>query len=312
MQTFAAEKRGGATPTHRFVLAALGSARVPAQPVADLQKADYGAFGLTVRSRSTNFDRKSFESAMPVAVPQIISVGAPPEQHADRVTAEMLEFIVRLRAAVWAKGETTIAPGKMGNPISQARHVARLSNMNGALWPFVHLTPGKRGRYTLDIVEITGWDCLAHRQIDPFDDITDLPPRLWLYAQHLQIVGRPNADPDCSTAGIVLLTHHALSRLCQRCNARRPRDLIVATHALTNAVCEAEVANTLPRPVTNPAGHRLRVKLGGGLGDCVAVLQRHERLDVTTPVCVSILPPDADVAANEIPLVAAAAASACH
>jgi hypothetical protein len=99
----------------------------------------------------------------------------------------------------------------------------------------------------------------------------------------------------------VLLTHHALSRLCQRCNARRPRDLIVATHALTNAVCEAEVANTLPRPVTNPAGHRLRVKLGGGLGDCVAVFQRHDRLlDDTTPVCATILPPDADVTASEI------------
>jgi hypothetical protein len=44
------------------------------------------------------------------------------------------------------------------------------------------------------------------------------------------------------------------------------------------------------------------VELGGGLGDCVAVFQRHERLlDETTPVCVSILPPDADLAASEIP-----------
>jgi len=70
---------------------------------------------------------------------------------------------------------------------------------------------------------------------------------------------------------------------------------------LVSAVCEAETANILPRPVINPAGHRLRVELGGGLGDCVAVFQRHERLlDETTPVCVSILPPDADLAASEI------------
>ena len=237
----------------------------------------------------------------PVVIPQIISVGAPPEQHADRVTSEMLEFIVRLRAAVWAKGEATIAPSAMGNPAAQERHVARLRKLNGALWPFVHLTPGKRGRFTLELIEITGWDGNAHRRIDAFDDIAELPSRLWLYVEHIRIVGRPNAEPEGSGGGIVWLSHHALSRLCQRCNARRPRDLIVATHALVSAVCEAEVAKILPRPVTNPAGHRLRVKLGGALGDCVAVFQRHESLDEPTPVCVSILPPDADLAASEIP-----------
>ena len=87
---------------------------------------------------------------LPVTVPQIISVGLPPEQHADRVTSEMIEFIVRLRAAVWAKGEATLPPSAMGNPTSQARHVANLRKLNGALWPFLHLTPGKRGRFTLE------------------------------------------------------------------------------------------------------------------------------------------------------------------
>jgi hypothetical protein len=226
-------------------------------------------------------------------IPRIISTGAPPEEHADRVTAEMVKFIVRLRDAVWAKGMATIAPSAMGNPTSQARHVARLCKLNGALWPFVHLTPGKRGRYTLDLFEITGWDSIAHRRIDAFDEVAELPSRLWLYAHHMRIIGRPNADPECTTGSIVWLTHHALSRLCQRCNARNPRDLIAATHALIGAVCEAENANTLPHPVTNPAGHRLRVKLGGGLGDCVAVFQRHDSLDEIAPVCVSILPPSA-------------------
>jgi hypothetical protein len=83
----------------------------------------------------------------PGVVPQIISVGPPPEQHADRVTAEMIEFIVRLRAAVWAKGEATLSPSAMGNPTSQARRVARLRKLNGALWPFVHLTRRRRSRH---------------------------------------------------------------------------------------------------------------------------------------------------------------------
>ena len=79
---------------------------------------------------------------MTITIPQIISVGPPPEQHADRVVSEMLEFIVRLRGAVWAKGEATLPPSAMGNPTSQARHVARLRKLNGALWPFLHLTLG--------------------------------------------------------------------------------------------------------------------------------------------------------------------------
>jgi hypothetical protein len=60
-------------------------------------------------------------------IPRIISTGAPPEEHADRVTAEMVKFIVRLRDAVWAKGMETIAPSAMGNPTSQAprREVAQ-------------------------------------------------------------------------------------------------------------------------------------------------------------------------------------------
>jgi hypothetical protein len=81
------------------------------------------------------------------------------------------------------------------------------------------------------LIEITGWDGNAHRRIDAFDDIAELPSRLWLYVEHIRIVGRPNAEPEGSGGGIVWLSHHALSRLCQRCNARRPRDLIVATHA---------------------------------------------------------------------------------
>jgi hypothetical protein len=240
------------------------------------------------------------QAVRPITIPRIISAGAPPEQHADRVTSEMIAFIIRLRAAVWAKGEATIAPGKMGNPVSQARHVAKLRKLHGALWPFTHFEPGRRGRFTLDIVEITGWDCVAHRQIEVFDDIAALPTRLWLYARHMRVVGRPNADWESFAGGIVWLSHHALSRLCQRCNARHPRDLIVATHALINAVCKAETAKILPRPVTNPAGHRLRVELGGELGACIAVLQKHDRTEETAPVVVSILPPNADLVASVV------------
>jgi hypothetical protein len=104
--------------------------------------------------------------ALPTVIPQIISTGPPPEQHADRVTSEMIEFIVRLRAAVWAKGEATIAPSAMGNHTSQARHAAKLRKLNGALWPFFDLTPGKRGRYKIDLLEITGWDNKDHCRID--------------------------------------------------------------------------------------------------------------------------------------------------
>jgi hypothetical protein len=207
----------------------------------------------------------------------------------------MIAFIIKVRAALWAQGKATITPSAMGNPTSQARHIARLRDLNGALWPFVHLEPGKRGRYKLDVVEITGWDAVAHCRIDEFGEIAELPSRLWLFVHHLQLIGRPHAEPECTSGALVWLTHHALSRLCQRCNARDPRDLIVATHGLIDAICKAETDGTMPRPVTNPAGHRLCVELGGDLGDCIAVLERHDSLlEQVAPVVVTILPPDAE------------------
>jgi hypothetical protein len=35
----------------------------------------------------------------PDTVPQIGSVGLPPQQHADRITAEMIRYLIKIRAA---------------------------------------------------------------------------------------------------------------------------------------------------------------------------------------------------------------------
>jgi hypothetical protein len=183
----------------------------------------------------------------------------------------------------------------MGNPVAQQRHITKLRRLHGAMWPAVLLKTGKRGRFKLDIIEITGWNATAHCRIDDFEENTELPSKLWLFVHHLQLIGRPHADPECTSGALVWLTHHALSRLCQRCNARNPRDLIVATHGLIDAICKAETTGTMPRPVTNPVGHRLRVELGGDLDACVAVLERHESLpEQVAPVVVTILPPGAE------------------
>jgi hypothetical protein len=41
-----------------------------------------------------------------------------------------------------------------------------------------------------------------------------------------------------------------------------------------------------------PAGYHLPVSLPNGMGDAVAVLERHENADVDASVVVTVLPPD--------------------
>jgi hypothetical protein len=102
------------------------------------------------------------------------------------------------------------------------------------------------------------------------------------------VTWRGHLKPEIKSVCSLLVTHHALSRLAQRCNARNPRDLVLATHAVfVTLVGEKPLPSDLP-----PAGYHLPVSLPNGMGDAVAVLERHENADVDASVVVTVLPPD--------------------
>ena len=83
----------------------------------------------------------------------IHSVGAPPEQHADRVVAEMLHVLVRGRLEREKHIKATLNLPD-GNPRAQAKLAKKLEERG---WPFILSLreTGKRGRYELNFVTWT-------------------------------------------------------------------------------------------------------------------------------------------------------------
>jgi hypothetical protein len=81
---------------------------------------------------------------------EIQSVGAPPEKHADRVVAEMMRHLAKQHAEMWDTIKSA-AHGPFvrdGNPRAQ-RKLAEKVKAAGA--KYVHLEPGKRGKYRLSV-----------------------------------------------------------------------------------------------------------------------------------------------------------------
>jgi hypothetical protein len=219
--------------------------------------------------------------------PQIKSLGPPPALHADRVVAEMLQLLIRMRAAMWDDFWAAVASGSFGNPVGQQRLVRRLREAGGLFLPAVLLDPGKRARFTLVVCEIVGWDPDTQAIIDN-DDRGPLPNKPWLAVRSTFIEGRgPRLRPDIWGALNLFVTHHALSRLAQRCGAREPHELLLAVRAIWHTF-ETDMEKKAEFP---PAGYRLSVNLPGGLGGAIAALSRHANEDIHAPVVVTILSP---------------------
>jgi hypothetical protein len=89
------------------------------------------------------------------------------------------------------------------------------------------LSSGKRGRYVLGAYFIEGWDAGRKKIIASSDPIPDKP---WLACTHTKITSRGRGLYDEKRSISLVVTHHALSRLAQRCGAQSTGDLLVAVH----------------------------------------------------------------------------------
>ena len=97
----------------------------------------------------------------PMKSPTIECVEPPPERHADRVTADMIRFLIAQRAGKNARVEAELLRsfGKRdGNPKAQEKFVERVRSAGGKTLLSVLLCPGKRGRYSLVIYDWVGFD----------------------------------------------------------------------------------------------------------------------------------------------------------
>jgi hypothetical protein len=219
-------------------------------------------------------------------VPIIQSVGPPPALHADRVTAEMLKYIVATHIALWRDIGNTFRNGSLGNPIGQQRLLRRLEAIGGAFLPVCRLNPGKRRHFTITLVEIAPWDQNRDAVITEDDPV---PVKSWLAAVVTTLKGLGPDKFDTVARIPLVASHHALSRLCQRANARTPRDLI-ATDAMCEAFLVASKADRFDGVAEQRFAFTLPDAMGGG---AVAVSEPYKGGDTHTRVVKTVLPPDA-------------------
>ena len=204
---------------------------------------------------------------------EIQSIGRPPERHADRIVGEMMRRLARTHADVWRAINEAVASSSDGSPRAQRKMAERIERA-GAL--ATDLTPGKRGRYTLVVNDVVGWDRERDAAVLVGDPIPDRP---WI-ACNVTVVESEGRGCDLVTIRskpMVLVTHHSMSRAAQRLGVRTPAHLVAATRAIWDAavglLCEkgGDVDAFLDAP---PEGWRVPMKAIDG---AVVVLKRHQR-----------------------------------
>jgi hypothetical protein len=201
----------------------------------------------------------------------ILSIGLPPERHADRVVAGKIGHMAKERARFREAVADIMRTASDGGPRAQQKLARRIANA-GAF--NVTLKSGKRGRYSIIFSDLSGWDPGRDAEIGPSDAI---PPKPWIAANVNMLIspGRGAGVREVRGAPAVLVSHHAASRYAQRFNLRDDQQIWDASVAILEAALallnkELEKEN----PLANPPPQGWRIPLSDG---AVVVLKRHDR-----------------------------------
>jgi hypothetical protein len=220
----------------------------------------------------------------------------------------MLRLIIRVHANILADIHAAFEDRSDGNPTGQKRMERRIRESGGRLLFDVILEPGKRGRYELILTECIGWNAATGTAIRAGwniieghaddDDTHPIPEKPWLGCRLTRIKSKGRGCYEVSRRTSLLITHHALSRLAQRCNAREAIDLVLAVRAIWHAYVEVDVKALEDGTdlFVRPAGQRISVKLPEEMGEAVVVLCPHDNRPRTI-VVATILPPGSEEAA---------------
>jgi hypothetical protein len=212
-------------------------------------------------------------------MPRIVSVGPPPERYADRVVAEMLRQIAAIRGRLWTDIEKIMDRRSDGNSRGQQKMVERLNQIDGAdMFLAFMLKPGKRGRYELDIFDVRGWDPYRQAPLGTDDPIPDKP---WLALVLTCITGLGGHHYDTKAFLLLLVSHHALSRLVQRRAAKNAVDLLAAAHAMFGACVETFIEQKVQMRDGFQLKFSLPLEMGGS---AVAVLRECDQGSLVTTI----------------------------
>ena len=218
---------------------------------------------------------------MKTPAPEITSVGPPPERHADRIVALMLQLLAKQQAQRGQLINELISGSRGGTPKAQQKLAARLAKA-GAF--HVELAPGKRGKFELCFLELWGWDAAQDKPILP-EHPGPWPEKPWLVCHVNQIEGRGTGT---KMAPLVFVTHHCLSRAAQRFDARTAADLISMTELIILGVNKLVKKQGVQRALDKvpPGGHHVQVEFDLDIGRyaVTVVLERHK----TRPALVAL------------------------
>jgi hypothetical protein len=209
-----------------------------------------------------------------VTAPEIQSIGAPHPIHADRVVASMLRDLAQKRARIEIAVGAAIDNSKDGNPRAQAKMAERMRRAGAE---HVTLTPGKRGKYTIQIHHWVGWDASRDREIGIDSPIPE-KPWLGLRILHIETKGRGRGFADAAEGVLLTISHHCLSRTAQRFGMRTNEHMLSAARWIWKATADLILKNA--RDWTSPPPQGLRVPLDTA-DNAVVVLKQHERRERT-------------------------------
>ena len=217
--------------------------------------------------------------------PVIESIGPPPEAHAQRIAGEMARWLIAQGEKRWKAMSEIVKTAKDGNPTAQWRFARRLAKAAGPAVFDVGVATGKRGKYTMRFSCWTGWV-----NGKPTADVAKLPDRPWLGIGWMTVTNKGNYQADFDDYIWLLINHHAMARLAERCGARTPLQLVNILGKLSKAFMEYAIAHTEPGEKADIPPEGWRVPFEGG----VAVISTDtEGVNPSgLPLCMTVLPPE--------------------
>jgi hypothetical protein len=216
--------------------------------------------------------------------PIIESVGPPPELHAQRIAGEMARWLIAQGERRWKAMADIVKNAKDGNPTAQWRLARRLAAAAGPAVFDVAVKTGKRGRYTMRFACWTGWvngEAVKDGQV--------LPDRPWLGIGWFTVRNEGNYQAEFDDYIWLLINHHAMSRLAERCGARSPIQLSKMLGVLSKAFMAYAIAHTEPGEKAEIPDHGWRVPFDGG----IAVIARDTEGPNPSglPLCITVFSP---------------------
>ena len=204
-------------------------------------------------------------------LPTIKSLGLPPEKHADRVVREMLKVLTAAHQWCWSAILAVIEQSNDGNPAAQRKMLERIKEAAQAFYLGAHIKTGKRGRYVLTIATMNAWNAETKAIVFPDDPMPETP---WLAFSTTTITSKGKHRYDDEVCELYLfVTHHALSRLAQRCGARTIDDVAQAARRI--GVTFLKTGRQTIDKILRDDG-RMKVELPREMGTAVCPLKKYD------------------------------------